>query len=88
MLRDYLASVGKSYLAKQQPEIFSWITVHDSSASYHGRHYHRNHAMTAVLYLDVTDKTVRSFVQLLVIAYAITLQSQLDLLLFCLPQMP
>ena len=59
IIRDYLASVGKADLVDTAPEIFSWITVHDSSTSYHGRHYHRNHAMTAVLYLDVSDKTVR-----------------------------
>jgi hypothetical protein len=56
----YRVSVGKADLVAEPPQIFSWITAHDESTSYHGRHYHRNHAMTAVLYLDVSDKTVRA----------------------------
>ena len=58
VLQDYLVSVGKASLVEETPEIYSWITVHDSSTSFHGRHYHRNHAMTAVMYLDVSNTTV------------------------------
>jgi hypothetical protein len=59
MVIDFLDAVGKGALADEWPQIFSWITVHDTSPSYHGRHYHRNQAMTAVLYLDVNEKSVR-----------------------------
>lgn len=59
---DFLRSVGKGALAAQPPGLFSWLTVHDTSTSYHGRHYHREQAMTAVLYLHVNDRSVRTII--------------------------
>jgi hypothetical protein len=56
---DFMSSVGKGTLVEQPPQIVSWLTVHDSSTSYHGRHYHRDQALTAVLYLDVNSRSVR-----------------------------
>lgn len=58
-VHDFLVSVDKAPLAAEEAEIFAWITVHDASTSYHGRHYHRNQAMTAVLYLEVSETSVR-----------------------------
>ena len=61
--QDFLRSVGKAPLAAAPPGLFSWLTVHDTSTSYHGRHYHREQAMTAVLYLHVSNESVRSLLQ-------------------------
>jgi hypothetical protein len=55
---DFMRSVGKGTLVEEPPQIFSWLTVHDSSTSYHGRHYHRNQALIGVLYLDVNSRSV------------------------------
>jgi hypothetical protein len=54
-----LERMGKQELSEADPGIFSWLTVHDESMSYHGRHYHRDQAMTAVLYIDLPDESVR-----------------------------
>jgi hypothetical protein len=55
-----MRGVGKGALVATPPAVYSWITVHDVSTSFHGRHYHRAQAMTAVLYLEVTNQSVRS----------------------------
>eukprot|EP00892_Ulva_mutabilis_P005564 jgi/Ulvmu1/337/UM001_0341.1 len=52
VVTSLLQGLGKPEMVQESPGMFSWLTVHDVSTSFHGRHYHRDQGMTAVLYIS------------------------------------